>query len=246
MDAMETTVSQPESVNEWWDSLPEAGATVGSEYTTCAGYENWSGYNNNTLVCVGVPTVTSIVVATAGSRTATSTVDTRSTARVHSVAMASQPGMPGAGRTAPAGIDAQTGTSGTGRAAAGSVLNSRSAASGSDTRSHAVGHFRAVASSSWGGRARGDRLGGVPALMLVRSRCSGGELPIRLTLNCELGRSPVVGLATFVSLVRARTMPGRGPRGRVRHRRRRPGGCGRPRRRTPALGHRPGDRAGFG
>lgn len=107
MDAIETTVSHPESVNEWWDSLPDvdapgegeepvvraephtrswkvsrrhfvkgaialggalslnglqilsgvklrpAGATVGSEYTTCAGYENWSGYNNNTLVCVG-------------------------------------------------------------------------------------------------------------------------------------------------------------------------------------------------
>jgi hypothetical protein len=33
--------------------LRPAGAMVGSEYTDCAGYSNWNGYNNNTLVCVG-------------------------------------------------------------------------------------------------------------------------------------------------------------------------------------------------
>lgn len=32
-----------------------ASAAVGTEYTNCANYDNWSGYNNNTLVCVGGP-----------------------------------------------------------------------------------------------------------------------------------------------------------------------------------------------
>ena len=33
--------------------LRPATAAVGSEYLDCANYGNWSGYNNNTLVCVG-------------------------------------------------------------------------------------------------------------------------------------------------------------------------------------------------
>lgn len=33
--------------------LRPAAAAVGSEYLDCANYGNWSGYNNNTLVCVG-------------------------------------------------------------------------------------------------------------------------------------------------------------------------------------------------
>lgn len=35
--------------------LPKAVATVGSEWTgdACAGYSGWSGYNNNTKICVG-------------------------------------------------------------------------------------------------------------------------------------------------------------------------------------------------
>ena len=36
--------------------LRPAAATVGSEYANhCAGYDNWTGYNNNTLACVGAP-----------------------------------------------------------------------------------------------------------------------------------------------------------------------------------------------
>lgn len=35
--------------------LKPAGATVGTEYTSCANYDSWSGYNNNSLVCVGGP-----------------------------------------------------------------------------------------------------------------------------------------------------------------------------------------------
>ncbi len=34
---------------------PPAQATVGNEYTNCAGYDNWAGYNNNSAVCVGAP-----------------------------------------------------------------------------------------------------------------------------------------------------------------------------------------------
>ncbi|GLW98868.1 hypothetical protein [Microtetraspora sp. NBRC 16547] len=30
-----------------------AQAVVGDEYTHCAGYNNWSGYNNDTKICVG-------------------------------------------------------------------------------------------------------------------------------------------------------------------------------------------------
>ena len=30
-----------------------AAATVGDEYTSCANYDDWPGYNNNTLICVG-------------------------------------------------------------------------------------------------------------------------------------------------------------------------------------------------
>ncbi|MGI5284921.1 hypothetical protein ACQEVF_16495 [Nonomuraea polychroma] len=30
-----------------------AHAAVGTEYTHCAGFNNWAGYNNNTKVCVG-------------------------------------------------------------------------------------------------------------------------------------------------------------------------------------------------
>jgi hypothetical protein len=30
-----------------------ASATVGSEHTSCAGYDNWSGYDNNQSLCVG-------------------------------------------------------------------------------------------------------------------------------------------------------------------------------------------------
>lgn len=33
--------------------LRPAGAQVGSEYYTCANYDNWRGYNDNTLLCVG-------------------------------------------------------------------------------------------------------------------------------------------------------------------------------------------------
>ncbi|MDP4504815.1 hypothetical protein [Nonomuraea turcica] len=32
-----------------------ASATVGTEYTDCAGYGSWAGYSNNTKVCVGAP-----------------------------------------------------------------------------------------------------------------------------------------------------------------------------------------------
>jgi len=35
--------------------LRRASATVGTEYLDCARYDNWSGYNNNSLVCVGFP-----------------------------------------------------------------------------------------------------------------------------------------------------------------------------------------------
>ena len=38
--------------------MPKAAfAVVGSEWTgdACAGYSNWSGYNNNTQICVGAP-----------------------------------------------------------------------------------------------------------------------------------------------------------------------------------------------
>jgi hypothetical protein len=30
-----------------------AAATVGTEYTNCAGYDSWAGYNDNSKVCVG-------------------------------------------------------------------------------------------------------------------------------------------------------------------------------------------------
>lgn len=35
--------------------VPRAGATVGTEYLNCAGYDLWPGYDNNTAICVGAP-----------------------------------------------------------------------------------------------------------------------------------------------------------------------------------------------
>jgi hypothetical protein len=35
--------------------LRSARANVGTEHLTCANYDNWSGYNNNTTICVGAP-----------------------------------------------------------------------------------------------------------------------------------------------------------------------------------------------
>ncbi|MFD1939567.1 MULTISPECIES: hypothetical protein [Nonomuraea] len=32
-----------------------AEAAVGNEYTNCAGYDNFSGYNDNSKICVGAP-----------------------------------------------------------------------------------------------------------------------------------------------------------------------------------------------
>jgi hypothetical protein len=32
-----------------------ASAAVGTEHTSCAGYNNWAGYDDNTKVCVGAP-----------------------------------------------------------------------------------------------------------------------------------------------------------------------------------------------
>jgi hypothetical protein len=34
---------------------PAAHAAVGTEYLHCANFDSWSGYNNNTAVCVGAP-----------------------------------------------------------------------------------------------------------------------------------------------------------------------------------------------
>lgn len=33
--------------------LRKAAAVAGNEYFNCAGYDSWSGYNNNTKICVG-------------------------------------------------------------------------------------------------------------------------------------------------------------------------------------------------
>jgi len=35
--------------------LRRASATVGTEYSNCANYDTWPGYDNNSLVCVGFP-----------------------------------------------------------------------------------------------------------------------------------------------------------------------------------------------
>lgn len=46
-------------------NLRSASATVGTEHTNCAGYDNWNGYNNNAALCVG-GTYSSIYCGTDG------------------------------------------------------------------------------------------------------------------------------------------------------------------------------------